>query len=73
MAHLSLIVMTETWIPLLITRIQLSVSSDSHAISYVNKIKNRFIREPDVYKTFLDILQTYQKEQRPIQDVCYVK
>lgn len=41
----------------------------SHAISYVNKIKNRYSDEPDIYKKFLEILQTYQKEQRQIQDV----
>ncbi|ORX62697.1 hypothetical protein DM01DRAFT_1003788 [Hesseltinella vesiculosa] len=41
----------------------------NHAINYVNKIKNRFSGEPDVYKQFLEILQTYQKEQRPIQEV----
>jgi paired amphipathic helix protein Sin3a len=41
----------------------------NHAIQYVNKIKNRFADDPDTYKQFLEILQTYQKEQRPIQDV----
>ena len=41
----------------------------NHAINFVNKIKNRFTRRPDTYKSFLEILQTYQKEQRPIQDV----
>ncbi|CAO3596649.1 unnamed protein product [Absidia cylindrospora] len=41
----------------------------NHAINYVNKIKNRFAKEPDVYKQFLEILQTYQKEQKPIQEV----
>ncbi|KAK4705607.1 paired amphipathic helix protein Sin3a, partial [Phenoliferia sp. Uapishka_3] len=41
----------------------------NHAISYVNKIKNRFTKEPETYKTFLEILQTYQKETRPIQEV----
>ncbi|KAJ2551268.1 hypothetical protein EV175_003753, partial [Coemansia sp. RSA 1933] len=40
-----------------------------HAINYVNKIKMRFAAEPDRYKEFLEILQTYQKESRPIQDV----
>lgn len=45
----------------------------NHAISYVNKIKNRFISQPEIYKSFLDILQTYQKEQRPIQDVSLAK
>ncbi|KAI7852149.1 hypothetical protein BDC45DRAFT_444435 [Circinella umbellata] len=41
----------------------------NHAINYVNKIKNRFSVEPDTYKQFLEILQTYQKEQKPIQEV----
>ncbi|KAJ3296647.1 Transcriptional regulatory protein sin3 [Rhizoclosmatium sp. JEL0117] len=40
-----------------------------HAISYVNKIKNRFSNDPDTYKQFLEILQTYQKESKPIQEV----
>eukprot|EP00741_Cyanophora_paradoxa_P007582 tig00001155_g7334.t1 len=39
------------------------------AISYVNKIKTRFVSEPAVYKTFLEILHTYQREQKSIQDV----
>ncbi|KAF2088148.1 hypothetical protein K490DRAFT_64822 [Saccharata proteae CBS 121410] len=41
----------------------------NHAISYVNKIKNRFATQPDIYKQFLEILQTYQRESKPIQDV----
>ena len=41
----------------------------NHAINYVNKIKNRFSAEPETYKNFLEILQTYQKEQKPIQEV----
>lgn len=41
----------------------------NHAITYVNKIKQRFSNDPDTYKQFLEILQTYQREQRPIQDV----
>ncbi|KND04341.1 uncharacterized protein SPPG_00072 [Spizellomyces punctatus DAOM BR117] len=41
----------------------------NHAINYVNKIKNRFSTEPETYKQFLEILQTYQKEQKPIQEV----
>ena len=44
----------------------------NHAINFVNKIKNRFNRRPDTYKAFLEILQTYQKEQRAIQDVRLV-
>ncbi|KAJ5765740.1 hypothetical protein N7520_005299 [Penicillium odoratum] len=41
----------------------------NHAISYVNKIKNRFSQAPEIYKQFLEILQTYQRESKPIQDV----
>ncbi|MBE7181088.1 MAG: hypothetical protein INR71_07755 [Terriglobus roseus] len=41
----------------------------NHAISYVNKIKNRFASQPDIYKQFLEILQTYQRESKPIQEV----
>ncbi|GJN87300.1 hypothetical protein Rhopal_000248-T1 [Rhodotorula paludigena] len=48
---------------------QPQVMEFNHAINYVNKIKNRFAKEPETYKTFLEILQTYQKDQRPIQEV----
>ncbi len=41
----------------------------NHAISYVNKIKTRFNSQPEIYKQFLEILQTYQRESKPIQDV----
>ncbi|KAI8353986.1 hypothetical protein BD560DRAFT_408082 [Blakeslea trispora] len=41
----------------------------NHAINYVNRIKNRFAYHPDIYKQFLEILQTYQKEQKPIGEV----
>ncbi|GLA54452.1 transcriptional regulatory protein sin3 [Aspergillus niger] len=41
----------------------------NHAISYVNKIKNRFASAPEIYKQFLEILQTYQRESKPIGDV----
>ena len=41
----------------------------NHAISYVNKIKNRFAQHPEIYKQFLEILQTYQRESKPIGDV----
>ena len=40
----------------------------NHAINYVNKIKNRFADQPDVYKQFLEILHTYQKDQRAIKE-----
>lgn len=41
----------------------------NHAISYVNKIKTRFASQPDIYKQFLEILQTYQREQKQIAEV----
>eukprot|EP00095_Tigriopus_kingsejongensis_P007627 maker-scaffold995_size72343-snap-gene-0.21 protein:Tk07627 transcript:maker-scaffold995_size72343-snap-gene-0.21-mRNA-1 annotation:"paired amphipathic helix protein sin3a" len=40
----------------------------NHAITYVNKIKNRFHGQPDVYKQFLEILHTYQKDQKLIKE-----
>eukprot|EP00698_Gefionella_okellyi_P000535 TRINITY_DN1047_c0_g1_i1.p1 TRINITY_DN1047_c0_g1~~TRINITY_DN1047_c0_g1_i1.p1 ORF type:complete len:1080 (-),score=264.31 TRINITY_DN1047_c0_g1_i1:62-3301(-) len=39
------------------------------AINYVTRIKTRFSDQPDVYRQFLDILHTYQKEQRGIKEV----
>ncbi|KAB8283945.1 Sin3 protein [Yarrowia lipolytica] len=41
----------------------------NHAINYVHKIKNRFADQEETYKHFLEILQTYQKEQKPIGEV----
>lgn len=35
----------------------------------LTKIKNRFAAQPEIYKQFLEILQTYQRESKPIQDV----
>ena len=32
-------------------------------------LKNRFAQAPEIYKQFLEILQTYQRESKPIQDV----
>ncbi|XP_018026656.1 paired amphipathic helix protein Sin3a isoform X2 [Hyalella azteca] len=40
----------------------------NHAINYVNKIKLRFQLQPDIYKQFLEILHTYQKEQRSMKE-----
>lgn len=34
-----------------------------------NPLQNRFQDKPEIYKQFLEILQTYQREQKPIQDV----
>lgn len=42
----------------------------NHAISYVNKIKNRFLSQPEKYKKFLEILHTYQKEQKLKEGTC---
>lgn len=39
------------------------------ATSYVKKIKTRFQHQPTVYKSFLDILHAYHKEQHTIKDV----
>lgn len=40
-----------------------------HAIMYVTNIKKRFANQPRTYHTFLEILHTYQKEQRGIKEV----
>jgi paired amphipathic helix protein Sin3a len=40
-----------------------------HAINYVNKIKSRFHNQPDIYKSFLEILHTYQKQQKNLKEV----
>ncbi|KAG6845379.1 hypothetical protein H0H87_010488, partial [Tephrocybe sp. NHM501043] len=45
----------------------------NHAIHYLNKIKARYSDDANTYKHFLDILQTYQKEQRHIQEAVYVQ
>lgn len=41
----------------------------NHAINYVNKIKTRFANQPDTYRYFLEILQTYQRDDKPIKEV----
>jgi len=45
----------------------------NHAISFVNKIKNRFNSDPETYKQFLEILQTYQRDTRDIAEVSCPK
>ena len=40
-----------------------------HAINYVTTIKKRFASHPEIYRKFLEILHTYQKEQRGIKEV----
>ncbi|ONM30585.1 Paired amphipathic helix protein Sin3-like 3 [Zea mays] len=41
------------------------------AINFVNKIKNRFQHDEQVYKAFLDILNMYRKDNKSIQDVYH--
>lgn len=41
----------------------------NEAIKFVNKIKARFTQDAEVYKQFLEILQTYSQEQRSITEV----
>jgi len=48
---------------------QPGVMEFDHAINYVTTIKKRFANEPYTYKKFLEILHTYQKEQRGIKEV----
>jgi paired amphipathic helix protein Sin3a len=43
----------------------------NHAIQYLNKIKARYADDQSTYKQFLDILQTYHKEQRHSHDVSF--
>lgn len=35
----------------------------SNAIAFINKIKARYQHDQEVYKAFLDILQSYQQKQ----------
>jgi hypothetical protein len=41
----------------------------NHAITFVNKIKQRYNTDTETYKQFLEILQTYQRDGRHIQEV----
>jgi paired amphipathic helix protein Sin3a len=38
-------------------------------VKFTNFVQNRFAQQPEIYKQFLEILQTYQRESKPIQDV----
>ena len=40
----------------------------NHAISYVNKVRSRFQSQPDTYRQFLEILHSYQTEQKSIKE-----
>lgn len=39
------------------------------AVSYVQKVKHRFLDQPDTYRQFLEILKTYQRESTPVQEI----
>ncbi|OOO07329.1 Aegerolysin [Aspergillus oryzae] len=39
------------------------------AVSFVNKVKNRFAEHPELFSEFLLILQAYQRESRPLRKV----
>ncbi|KAL7783146.1 prion-inhibition and propagation domain-containing protein [Trichoderma afarasin] len=41
----------------------------NEALAYVDKVKVRFHSRPIMYKYFLDILQTYQRDMLPIKEV----
>ncbi|KAM0682091.1 Paired amphipathic helix protein Sin3a [Mitosporidium daphniae] len=39
------------------------------AVGYLKKIQDRFYGHPEVYQSFVEILRSYQREQRPIREV----
>ena len=43
--------------------------SQNHAISYITNIRNRFKDDPETYRSFLRILNNYQKESKGIKEV----
>ena len=45
-----------------------SPSLPSSSLSSSLHLQNRFQHHPDIYKAFLEILHTYQKEQRAIKE-----
>ncbi|KAK6070384.1 histone deacetylase interacting [Seiridium cupressi] len=48
---------------------RMTIRSKSARSQLANHVQNRFQDKPEIYKQFLEILQTYQREQKPIQDV----
>lgn len=42
---------------------------EEHAKQYVKKIKARFVNQPHIYKSFLDILYTFSREKHGIPEV----
>lgn len=45
------------------------LSIDHSFILLTSFVQNRFNSQPEIYKQFLEILQTYQREAKPIHDV----
>lgn len=43
----------------------------NHAITFVNTIKQRYNRDQSVYKRFLEILQTYQRDGQQISEASF--
>eukprot|EP00924_Labyrinthula_sp_SR-Ha-C_P004134 snap_masked-scaffold_3-processed-gene-15.34-mRNA-1 protein AED:0.15 eAED:0.19 QI:0/0/0/0.5/1/1/2/0/1523 len=41
----------------------------TNAIEYVNQVKHRFSNDPQIYRTFLDMLHKYEKEEGSITEV----
>lgn len=53
-----------------VNKIKVSKPMDfTDATRIIMAVQNRFTGQPEIYKNFLEILQTYQRESRPIQDV----
>lgn len=41
----------------------------NRAVSFVEKIKNRFANQPETYRTFLSLLHSFHRDQRGIKEV----
>lgn len=54
-----------------VNKIKVNIPSYIHMMyhAHVTPQQNRYSTQPDVYKQFLEILQTYQRDLKPIQDV----
>lgn len=52
-----------------VNKIKVSDRRTTQWDKFIDTVKNRFSSAPEIYKQFLEILQTYQRESKPIQDV----
>ena len=52
-----------------VNKIKVTILKRSSSINDADEPQNRFSSQPEIYKQFLEILQTYQRESKPIQDV----